>query len=97
MENFIPESPRIKYMIPKVQPSLFSLDGENLEMNDIDEKNEFKNYDESSEEYKEDETKDDYMKEKSLDSLDENSIFKTLLLIIKRKESASSFETNDSC
>ena len=66
-------------------------------MNDIDEKDEFKNYDESSEEYKEDETKDDYMKEKSLDSLDENSIFKTLLLIIKRKESASSFETNDSC
>ena len=96
MENFIPESPRIKYMIPKVQPSLFSLDGENLEMNDIDEKDEFKNYDESSEEYKEDET-NDYMKEKSLDSLDENSIFKTLLLIIKRKESASSFETNDSC
>ena len=96
MEKFIPESPKIKYMIPKVQPSFFSLSDGNSEINDINEKNEFQDYDESREENKEIETKDDYIKEKSLDSLNENSIFKTLLLIVKKKESMSSIETRDS-
>ena len=96
MEKFIPESPKIESMIPKVQPSFFSLSDGNSEINDIDEKNEFQNYDEVREENKEIETKDDYIKEKSLDSLNENSIFKTLLLIMKKKESMSSIETRDS-
>ena len=74
----------------------FNIYDGNSEINDINEKNEFQDYDENREENKEIETKDDYIKEKSLDSLNENSIFKTLLYLRKKKESISSIETKDS-
>ena len=94
MENFIPKSPKIKYIIPKVKPKFFLLNEGQLETTDSDEKNDFNIYDgndEGSNEYK-----SDIIKEKSLDDLSENSIFKTLLYLRKKKESISSIETKDS-
>ena len=94
MEYFIPKSPKIKYIIPKVKPSFFLLNELQLETTDSDEKNGFNIYDgndEGSNEYK-----SDIIKEKSLDDLSENSIFKTLLYLRKKKESISSIETKDS-
>ena len=93
MENFIPKTPRMKYLIPKVNPSLFSLNGGKLEMIDSYEKNEFNFYEGIDEE---NESKNYYINEKNLDDLSENSIFKTLLFIRKKKESISSIETKDS-
>ena len=80
-------------MVPKVNPSLFSLNGGKLEMIDSYEKNEFNFYEGIDEE---NESKNYYINEKNLDDLSENSIFKTLLFIRKKKESISSIETKDS-
>ena len=94
MENFIPKSHKIKYIIPKVKPLFFLLNEGQLETTDSDEKNDFNIYDgndEGSNEYK-----SDIIKEKSLDDLSENSIFKTLLYLRKKNESISSIETKDS-
>ena len=40
MEKYFPESPKIKYIIPKVIPTSFSLTGESLD--DLEEKEENK-------------------------------------------------------
>ena len=96
MEHFMPKTPRIKYIISKVKPSLFSLNEGFLETTDSEEKIEFNCYDGSEEENGEEGPKVDFINEKSLDGLSENSIFKTLLFIKKKKESISSIETKDS-
>ena len=41
MKNFIPASPKIKYIIPKVQPSLFSLNIEEADEKDTLMKNKY--------------------------------------------------------
>ena len=94
MENFIPESPKIKYIIPKEKPSVFSLNERQLDMTDSDEKNEFNYFDGNDEENNE--YKSDFIKVKSFDDLNENSIFKTLVYLKKKKESISSIATQDS-
>ena len=96
MENFIPESPKIKYIIPKEKPSVFSLNEGQLDMTDSDEKNEFNYFDGSDKESNNNEYKSDFIKVKSLDDLNENSIFKTLVYLKKKKESISSIATQDS-
>ena len=95
MKNFIPESPRIKYIIPKVKPSSFSLNEGELEETNIYDKNEFNLYT-GNLEYEDEESKQDYIDEKGFEEFNHNSILKTLLKIYKKKESISSIETKDS-
>ena len=94
MENFIPKQPKIKYIIPKVIPTSFSLNGESKEEIDIEENNKF-NFDRDSELECDDLDLNNY-NEKGLDDLNQNSIYFTLLKLKKRSESTSSMETKDS-
>ena len=96
MENFIPKQPKIKYIIPKVIPTSFSLNGESKEEIDIEENNKF-NFDRDSDSELECDDLDlNNYNEKGLDDLNQNSIYFTLLKLKKRSESTSSVETKDS-
>ena len=96
MENFIPKQPKIKYIIPKVIPTSFSLNGESKEEIDIEENNKF-NFDRDSDSELECDDLDlNNYNEKGLDDLNQNSIYFTLLKLKKKSESTSSMETKDS-
>ena len=98
MENFIPKQPKIKYIIPKVIPTSFSLHGELKEDIDMEEDNKF-NYDndiDSDSELECDDLDLNNYNEKSLSEPNQNSIYFTLLNLKKRSESNSSIETKDS-
>ena len=93
MKNFMPESPKIKYIIPKVHPSFFILNEDEAEEKDILEKNKLDLDDENDNKY------DNFKlntEDSCLEELEKNSIYKTLINIKKRNESVSSIETKDS-
>ena len=96
MTDFIPESPKIKYIIPKIKPSFFSLNEGEINENDFYEKYKFNYYHDINNENEDNEYNSNINNEKYLDDLGENSIYKTLLFIRKRNESLSSIETKDS-
>ena len=96
MENFIPKQPKIKYIIPKVIPTSFSLNGESKEEIDIEENNKFNYVSDSDSELECDDPDLNNYNEKGLDDLNQNSIYFTLLKLKKRSESTSSMETKDS-
>ena len=96
MEKYIPESPRIKYIIPKVIPTSFSLTGESLD--DLEEKEENKiNSDNDSEsELEECDLDLNNNNEKCMNCSNSNSIYFTLINLKKRSESNNSIDTKDS-
>ena len=96
MENFIPKQPKIKYIIPKVIPTSFSLNGESKEEIDIEENNKFNYVSDSDSELECDDPDLNNYNEKGLDDLNQNSIYFTLLKLKKKSESTSSMETKDS-
>ena len=96
MELFIPASPKIKYIIPKVIPTIFFLNDEKIEDNSFSVNNEDSSNDENDFGIENNKSKLIYNEDNSLDDLGENSIFKTLLSIKKKKESVNSFNTTDS-
>ena len=93
MENFLPESPKIKYIISKVRPSLFSLNEEEIEGTDIEEKNEFNESDVNKDEK---DLKLNKIGDEGYEDIKDNSILKTLIIIYQKKISISSIETKDS-
>ena len=95
MKNFIPASPKIKYIIPKVQPSLFSLNIEEADEKDTLMKNKYE-LDEESYYEKEDNNFKLCTEENFLQEVNFNSILKTLSFMRKRNESNSSIESKDS-
>ena len=96
MELFIPASPKIKYIVPKVIPTIFFLNDEKIEDNSFNDINEDSSNDENDFGNENNKSKLIYNEDNSLDDLGENSIFKTLLSIKKKKESVNSFNTTDS-
>ena len=97
MEKYFPESPKIKYIIPKVIPTSFSLTGESLD--DLEEKEENKiNSDNDSESELEECDLDlnNNNNEKCMNRSNSNSIYFTLINLKKRSESNSSIDTKDS-
>ena len=96
MEKYFPESPKIKYIIPKVIPNSFSLTGESLD--DLEEKEENKiNSDNDSEsELEECDLDLNNNNEKRMNCSNSNSIYFTLINLKKRRESNSSIDTKDS-
>ena len=96
MEKYFPESPKIKYIIPKVIPTSFSLTGESLD--DLEEKEENKiNSDNDSEsELEECDLDLNNNNEKYMNCSNSNSIYFTLINLKKRSESNSSIDTKDS-
>ena len=96
MELFIPASPKIKYIVPKVIPTIFFLNDEKIEDNSFSVNNEDSSNDENDFGIENNKSKLIYNEDNSLDDLGENSIFKTLLSIKKKKESVNSFNTTDS-
>ena len=95
MEKYFPESPKIKYIIPKVIPTSFSLTGESLD--DLEEKEENKiNSDNVSESELEECDLDLNNNEKCMNCSNSNSIYFTLINLKKRSESNSSIDTKDS-
>ena len=96
MEKYFPESPKIKYIIPKVIPTSFSLTGESLD--DLEEKEENKiNSDNVSEsELEECDLDLNNNNEKCMNCSNSNSIYFTLINLKKRSESNSSIDTKDS-
>ena len=92
MEKYFPESPKIKYIIPKVIPTSFSLTGESLD--DLEEKEENKiNSDNDSEsELEECDLDLNNNNEKCMNCSNSNSIYFTLINL----ESNSSIDTKDS-
>ena len=95
MEKYFPESPKIKYIIPKVIPTSFSLTGESLD--DLEEKEENKiNSDNDSEsELEECDLDLNNNNEKCMNCSNSNSIYFTLINLKKRSES-NSIDTKDS-
>ena len=96
MELFIPASPKIKYIVPKVIPTIFFLNDEKIEDNSFNDINEDSSNDENDFGNENNKSKLIYNEDNSLDDLGENSIFKTLLSLKKKKESVSYFNTTDS-
>ena len=96
MTDFIPESPKIKYIIPKIRPTSFSLNEGEINETDSYENYTFDFYHDFNNENDDDKHNSNNNIEKYLDDLGENSIYKTLLFIRKRNESNSSIETKDS-
>ena len=96
MELFIPASPKIKYIVPKVIPTIFFLNDEKIEDNSFSVNNEDSSNDENDFGNENNKSKLIYNEDNSLDDLGENSIFKTLLSLKKKKESVSYFNTTDS-
>ena len=96
MELFIPASPKIKYIVPKVIPTIFFLNDEKIEDNSFNDINEDSSNDENDFGNENNKSKLIYNVDNSLDDLGENSIFKTLLSLKKKKESVSYFNTTDS-
>ena len=96
MEKYFPESPKIKYIIPKVIPTSFSLTGESLD--DLEEKEENKiNSDNDSEsELEECDLDLNNNNEKCMNCSNSNSIYFTLINLKKRSESNNSIDTKDS-
>ena len=95
MKNFIPASPKIKYIIQNVQPSLFSLNIEEADEKDTLMKNKYE-LDEESYYEKEDDNFKLCTEENFLQEVNFNSILKTLSFMRKRNESNSSIESKDS-
>ena len=96
MELFIPASPKIKYIVPKVIPTIIFLNDEKIEDNSFNDINEDSSNDENDFGNENNKSKLIYNVDNSLDDLGENSIFKTLLSLKKKKESVSYFNTTDS-
>ena len=96
MTDFIPESPKIKYIIPKIRPTSFSLNEGETNENDTYDNYKYDYYHDFNNEKEDDEHDSNNNIEKYLDDLGENSIYKTLLFMRKRNESNSSIETKDS-
>ena len=96
MEKYFPESPRIKYIIPKVIPTSFSLTGESLD--DLEEKEENKiNSDNDSEsELEECDLDLNNNNEKCMNCSNSNSIYFTLINLKKKSERNNSIDTKDS-
>ena len=96
MEKYFPESPKIKYIIPKVIPTSFSLTGESLD--DLEEKEENKiNSDNDSEsELEECDLDLNNNNEKCMNCSNSNSIYFTLINLKKRSESNNSIDPKDS-
>ena len=95
MEKFFPQPPKIKYIIPKVMPTSFSLNGESIDDLDIKEDNKFK-YNNDSESEKDDGDFDLNNNEKSMNDPNTNSIYITLIKLKTRSESNSSIDTKES-
>ena len=93
MEKFFPQPPKIKYIIPKVIPTSFSLNGESIEDLDIKEDNKYNN---DSESEKDDGDLDLNNNEKNVNDPNTNSIYITLIKLKTRSESNSSIDTKDS-
>ena len=96
MEKYFPESPKIKYIIPKVIPTSFSLTGESLD--DLEEKEENKiiSDNDSESELEECDLDLNNNNEKCMNCSNSNSIYFTLINLKKRSESNSSIDTKDS-
>ena len=95
MEKFFPQPPKIKYIIPKVMPTSFSLNGESIDDLDIKKDNKFK-YNNDSESEKDDGDFDLNNNEKSVNDPNTNSIYITLIKLKARSESNSSIDTKES-
>ena len=78
MEKFFPQPPKIKYIVPKVMPTSFSLNGESIDDLDIKKDNKFK-YNNDSESEKDDGDFDLNNNEKSVNDPNTNSIYITLI------------------
>ena len=96
MEKYFPESPKIKYIIPKVIPTSFSLNGESIEDLDEKEENKINSDNDSDSELEECELDLNNNNEKCVNDSNSNSIYFTLINLKKRSESNSSIETKDS-
>ena len=96
MEKYFPESPKIKYIIPKVIPTSFSLTGESLD--DLEEKEENKiiSDNDSESELEECDLDLNNNNEKCMNCSNSNSIYFTLINFKKRSESNNSIDTKDS-
>ena len=96
MEQYFPESPKIKYIIPKVMPTSFSLNGESLDDLEEKEENKIKSDNDSDSELEECEYDLNNNNEKCMIGSNSNSIYFTLIKLKKRSESISSIDTKDS-
>ena len=87
MEKYFPESPKIKYIIPKVIPTSFSLTGESLDDLEEKEENKIKSDNDSDSELEECEYDLNNNNEKFMICSNSNSIYFTLINLKKRNES----------
>ena len=86
MEKYFPESPKIKYIIPKLIPTSFSLNGESLEDFDEKEENKNKSDNDTDSELEEFEYDLNNNNEKCMICSNSNSIYFTLINLKKRSE-----------